>query len=118
MKNVMESIEGYKILTNRKVYDEHYMSEEEDWSEKLAEEQSEILAKRGIDFASTICGIHFIKSFWGDGNFVIKDTADEAIQYLSIKDGVDLVEFPNGNIGFVAYYNNHLDAFEIVHVFK
>lgn len=34
--------------------------------------------------------------------------------YLAVKDGIDLIQFDNGNIGFVAYYNGHKSFIEII----
>jgi hypothetical protein len=40
---------------------------------------------------------------------------DDAVQALALKDGSDLVQFKNGNIGFVGYYNDYKNnAFEIL----
>ena len=39
---------------------------------------------------------------------------DEAIQYLNIKEGYDMVQFDNGNIGFVAYYDGVENGFEVI----
>lgn len=37
-----------------------------------------------------------------------------AIQHLAIKEGYDMVQFSNGNYGFVAYYNGVPNGFEII----
>jgi len=39
---------------------------------------------------------------------------DDAIQHLAIKDGYDLIQFENGNYGYVAYYNGIENGFEIL----
>ena len=39
---------------------------------------------------------------------------DDAIQCLAIKDGVDMVQFSNGNYGFVAYYSGDTNGFEVI----
>ena len=41
-------------------------------------------------------------------------TIDEAIQHLDIKEGYDMVQYDNGNIGFVAYYDGVPNGFEII----
>ena len=41
-------------------------------------------------------------------------TIDEAIQRLDIKEGFDMVQFSNGNLGFVAYYDGVPNGFEII----
>lgn len=98
----------YTILTNRKVHDE-------DRNEKLWEEQEAKCRELGIDTRRLAGEVrcHFFDSpffneqtdFW---------TVYEAIQCLAIKDGVDLVQYENGNYGFVAYYNDDVNGFEII----
>ena len=39
---------------------------------------------------------------------------DNAIEHLASKDGVDMVQFSNGNYGFVAYYNGKVNGFEVI----
>ena len=36
------------------------------------------------------------------------DTIYDALQSLALKDGADLVEFEDGNIGYIGYYNGFL----------
>ena len=105
----------YKVITTRRVYDEHYMKES-NWSEKLYEEQEEKCGKLGIDmsyFADEV-PCHFFKcAFFNDRTD--RRNVYAAIDCLAIKDGVDLVQFDNGNYGFVAYYNGNANGFEIKH---
>ena len=37
-----------------------------------------------------------------------------AKKIVAIKDGVDMVQFANGNYGFVAYYNGGINGFEVI----
>lgn len=80
-------------------------------SEALYYEQEEWLRKFGYEWKTEVSYHHFDSVFSDD--YVTNDTIYDAIDALAIKDGVDLVRFENGNIGFVAYYNGHKDAFEI-----
>lgn len=41
---------------------------------------------------------------------------ESAIQMLSIKEGFDVVEYENGNIGVMAYYDGRENGFELVEV--
>ena len=41
---------------------------------------------------------------------------NDYIDKLAIKDGVNLVRFENGNIGFVGVYNGYENGFEIIAV--
>ena len=111
-----KTYQNYEIVTKRKLYD--YLdiseSEEEKFREELIKEQSEFLAKE-ITTKNVI--LHFLEDthFCDDKyEYVSKEDIDEYIQYLAIKDGVDLVRFSNGNLGFVAYYNGHENGFEII----
>ena len=36
------------------------------------------------------------------------------LQRLSVKDGMDIVRFTDGNIGFIAYDGNYINAIEII----
>jgi hypothetical protein len=93
---------------------EEQSKKEEKFREELVKEQSEYLAKE-ITTKNVI--IHFLEDthFCDDKyEYVSKEDIDEYIQYLAIKDGVNLVRFSNGNLGFVAYYNGHENGFEII----
>ncbi len=101
---------NYKILTSRSVLDiadnEQYTKE----CELLVQEQDRIIAeKRPSDYYKC----HFIKDshFMNDRVNYVYDL-QQAIQCLAIKEGYDLVQFENGNLGYVAYYNGHENMFE------
>ena len=111
-----KAYQNYTIVTQRKLYDYCGMSEaeEEEFREQLWEEQTEFLAKE-IKTKNVV--IHFIEdtTFIDDTyEYVAATEIDVMIQYLAVKDGVDLVRFENGNLGYVAYYNGHENAFEII----
>lgn len=60
---------------------------------------------------------HFFKGDWHKQDTYINGYAHdygEHIDGLNIKDGYDLVQWENGNIGFLAYYSTLLDGFEII----
>ena len=110
---------NYEILTSKSIM--YYGPIETENDEKFAEERREeiiteqnaILKASGYEMYDTAYKIHFF-----DSPFTVEcyrmETIYDAIQMLSIKDGVDLVEYDNGNIGFVSYYNDKRDAFEIM----
>lgn len=104
----------YKIITNKSVLDIPYENNEQYEKEctNLVEEQDEILKANGFEFDNRY-KIHFFNSNFQDETFVDEEI-NEAVQYLAIKDGVDLVQFENGNYGFVAYYNGTENGFEIL----
>jgi hypothetical protein len=110
-----KTYQNYKTVT-RKLYE--YLDipekEEEKFREELWKEQLEFIAKE-IKTENVI--IHFIEDthFCDDSyRYATTTEIDEYIQFLAIKDGYDLVRFSNGNLGFVAYYNGHENAFEII----
>lgn len=93
----------YTILTKLNAYDED--------TEALYTEQQAKLETLGIDEREYTC--HFFDSaFFNEETTVM--TISDAIQSLAIKDGVDLVMYENGNVGYVAYYNGKENGFEIL----
>lgn len=111
-----ERYQNYEIVTQRKLYDYFNIteSEEEKFREELWREQSEFLEKE-ITTDNVI--IHFIEdTHFCDDKYEYSSATeiDEFTQYLAVKDGVDLVRFSNGNLGFIAYYNGHENGFEII----
>lgn len=102
----------YKILTSRSVMDIPYEDEEQNERERFAliEEQEKIVAEK---CPSDYYKCHFIEDpyFMNDRVNYVYDL-DQAIECLAIKDGVDLVQFKNGKLGYVAYYNGHENMFE------
>lgn len=104
----------FKVLTEKSVLDIPYINEAQREADVglLVEEQDNIMTLNGIDFYKSY-NVHFFDSKYND-DCTMKMSIDEAIQYLAIKDGYDLVRFENGNIGFVAYYNGVKNGFEIL----
>lgn len=116
MTEFKKDIPTYEVLTVKNVSEKTEISEEleEQYTEDLYEEQEAKLSKLGYeDDGTTLYVIHFFNTYFSD-NRVDTATIYDATQELAIKDGADLVEFNNGNIGFVSYYNGHVDAFEII----
>lgn len=77
-------------------------------------EQDAILKEHGL---SRINRTEYLCLFFDSVFFdeqITEFCIDEAIEALAIKDGVDIVRFDNGNIGFIAYYNGHKNGFEIL----
>ena len=93
----------YTIITRNRVYE----SEPED----IVCEQEEKRNILGLNNGNYIC--HFFDSAWFDEEIIEMDI-DDAIQCLAIKDGVDMVQFSNGNYGFVAYYSGETNGFEVI----
>ena len=104
----------YTILTKKSVLDipyENYNQYEKDCTE-FVREQDKILKANGFVFNKRY-KIHLFDSHYINETY-IDEEINEAVQYLAIKDGVDLVQFENGNYGFVAYYNGYENGFEIL----
>lgn len=85
----------------------HQVSNCCDDPEKIIAEQEE---KREV-FGLADDDLYFCKFTNGHSGFF---TLDEAIQYLDIKEGFDMVQFSNGNLGFIAYYDGMPNGFEIL----
>ena len=111
-----KTYQNYEVVTQRKLYDycDIPESEEEEFREQLRKEQEDFLAN---EIKTENVMIHFIEdtAFLGEAyEYVAATEIEDMIQYLAIKDGVDLVRFENGNLGYVAYYNGYENAFEII----
>ena len=90
----------YIIITKNKA--------NENTPEDVINEQYEKREVFGLNGSDYIC--HYFSS---DIYRSVPDI-DEAIQYLNIKEGYDMVQFDNGNIGFVAYYDGVANGFEVI----
>lgn len=105
-----------KVQTSFGLYDIPEEKEEE-MVETLWEEQNklfhELVASKGNVYEVRLHPSHFGNGMtWyraDDPDKVLND-----IQLLAIKDGVDLVKYPSGNYGFVAYYNGYKSGFEVI----
>lgn len=106
----------FKILTEKSILDIPYITDEQHERDCLAliEEQDKILEQHMYHRNSTECYLlHMFDSVFFDECHLML-TLDEAINGLAIKEGTDLVQFENGTIGFVAYYNTRCNGFEII----
>lgn len=106
-------MDKYTVITKHQVYGD-YDPEDEREVELRYEEQQEKLKILGFKYermADYVC--HFFDSAYFDEETTTM-SIPEAIECLAIKDGIDLVQFENGNYGFVAYYNGHKNGFEII----
>ena len=86
-----------------------------DDKEALAEEQNKLFFELFPNRNESVI-YHTFKSSFSDDEEDEGDVSDFdfQIQSLALKDGVDLVRFENGNVGFVSYCNKCMDAFEII----
>lgn len=107
---------NFKVLTGMSVMDVPYENEQQHEKDMIAlvEEQDKILEANMFKRNLTECYLlHFFDSvFFDECNVVL--TIYDGIEGLSIKDGYDLVQFENGNYGFVAYCNGNENGFEII----
>lgn len=102
---------NYSIMTKLQV-SQSYDNEDFDF-QALTDEQDDVLRIFGYkDTTRTNHLIHFFNSRFFD-EFTEEMTISDAIEYLAIKDGVDLVKYDNGNMGFVAY-DGTANGFEII----
>lgn len=104
-----ESPKGYEILTKNTCYS---IGESDEEKEALVNEQNEVLESLGYDLSAAYDAHFFESGFFDD--LTTYDDISSLIERLAIKDGVDLVRFENGNIGFVAYYSGKENGFEIL----
>lgn len=78
-------------------------------------EQEQKAKELGLDtsFSGKEINVHFFNSRFFDESYNEMNIYD-ALENLAIKDGVDLVQYENGNYGYVAYYNGNRNGFEIL----
>lgn len=102
----------YKIITKLRVFDKNRNWDDDSYTEQLYEEHIEKLKVFGLEqYSNVLC--HFFNSVFYDEE-TEEYTIDEAWQHLASKDGIDMVQYENGNYGFIAYYNGHINGFEII----
>lgn len=99
----MMKMQTYQIITRNRV--------DESEPEDIIREQNEKRKILGLGDGNYIC--HFFDSGFATEK-IIETQIDNAIQMLAIKEGYDLVQFENGNYGFVAYYDGEANGFEII----
>ena len=108
---------NYNIITKHTAFEALEIDnddERESYYDKKIEEESEKLAVFGYSDTLTDCHlIHFFDSAFTD-EYTEEMTIDDAIQCLALKEGCDLVRFENGNIGYIGYYGNNINGFEII----
>ena len=105
-------MEKYRVLTNKSILDIDTLSDENTLA--FIEEQNAILKQAGFeDLNSQAYIIRFHEGAFRD-EYTTSLTIADAVQCLAIKEGYDVVQFENGNIGYVSYYNNYIDSFEIL----
>lgn len=84
---------------------------------ELLDEQMQKCKELGIEFNDYTWGRQYRCHFF-DSPFMDEHTFEcslwEAVQILSSKEGWDLVQYDNGNYGFIAYYSGCRNGFEII----
>lgn len=100
----LESDDYFDLLDKEDFNEEAFMDEQQEAFENK-------LIELGYDFYEKPCVIRFLDK--PDNLYIM--TLDDAVQCLSIKDGANLVQFDDGKIGVVAYYNDYdNNALEII----
>ena len=107
---------NFRVLTKISAQDIPYETDEQHERDFLAliDEQDKILEslmyKR--DYKTEYLCHFFDSAFYDEMHTGM--IIDDAVEYLATKEGIDLVEYENGNIGFVAYYGTNYNGFEIL----
>ena len=96
----------YEIITKKQTYKNSF--------EEVLEEQKTTCKALGfsMEWNAEDVIIHYFHSAFRKENIFYMNVW-EALDGLAVKDGFDLVQFENGNYGFVAYYSGHVNGFEI-----
>ena len=103
------NIPKYTIITSKTALD---IADTTEARIELVEEQSNKLKSLGYDLNGVYVAHFFNSAFFNEQTD--NDTINELVQKLATKEGYDLVQFENGKIGFVAYYGNKENGFELV----
>lgn len=94
----------FRVITSVSVYD---VNDDEEKLQALVDEQDKIVESRGLSQIYP----ELLKTSEGYGYNSIVD----ALDCLPLKDGADLVEFEDGNLGYVGYYHGFDENwFEII----
>ena len=86
---------NYKVLTQKSMYD---FNEDKD-IEAIVEEQNRILEEHGLKNDGVTSYVVMFDNFR-----YCETTIDDAIQCLALKEGSDLVQYPNGHLGYIGWY--------------
>lgn len=89
-------------------------ADDEKFEEKcieLKEKETELLKKSGYDYLVYKLSEHV-------GITTLDYLDNDCVQAMATKDGVDMIKFKNGHLGYVAYYGNHLDFLELAPITK
>lgn len=108
----------YKVIAGVSLESDEYtnlVNSEDFDEEKFMDEHQEAIEDKlnelGYDYYDKPVVVRYLDE---PDNLYIQ-IIDDAVQALALKDGADLVQFKNGNIGFVGYYNDYKNnAFEIL----
>ena len=103
-------IPTYRILTKRSTRE----YEEQDELLHIMDEQEDILIAKGVDHYGRMYLIHRFESIFANEE-TYGEYIENAVESTMQKEGLDLVQFDNGNIGYVGYSHGiEYDAFEIL----
>lgn len=102
-------MKNYTLLTKASMLE----AETDEQKLDVLSEQIGTLEAIGVDYY----GYYFIKVLASDfqnEEEEIESYLDNAVECMSAKEGIELVRFENGNVGFVGYYGEYRSAIEII----
>lgn len=106
------------VVTDFELYDIEPEQEDERIQHLTKLQERKLKELMGDAYAYQIV---FLPSHFGNGITYFRadiDSVLDEVQCLAIKNGVDLVQFPDGNYGFISYYNSKRDGFKIIPVYR
>ena len=107
---------NYKVLNKMSVMDipeDIYETE----IERHNQETDDILFDNDIVMTGAYANTEYVCEFWENKRAETETrtvTIYDAIEMLALKEGTDVVEYDNGNIGIVGYYNAWENGFIIL----
>lgn len=108
-------MKSYTIATEKTLYDIDFDNELTEINElaALTKEQNSLIDL----YTSKNCVVCITN--WNDKKSYYtftRTSKEELLQYLAIKDGIDVIRFEDGKIGIVAYYNGKEEYLQTIEV--
>ena len=92
---------------------DRFYNHQDDILEAYTKEQDKTLKSEGITHFDNYT-MRFFKDNTENTTRTEKECIYEAMQKLSIKEGVELVRLENNNLAYIAFYGSYVNGFEIV----
>ena len=100
---------NYTLLTKASIIE----AETDEQKLNVLNEQISTLEALGIDYYGYY-SIKVLASDFESEDTEIESYLDNAVECMSAKEGIELVRFEDGKIGFIGYYGEYRSAIEVI----